>query len=111
MCVCACVSVCACVRVCVCVCVPACVYITTHHNATEITGLKLGDSQVNSLEHIGPQSLPQQSIEVNGPSQELDVPLLQDGGIAIGRRVGKLVGCGLSTKTLVQINTAGERVC
>ena len=78
----------------------------TYHDPTEIARFKLCHGKLDSLQHVGPDSLSQEGVEVDRASQELDVSLLEDGHIAVGRRVMELVGLAVGTEPLVQVNAA-----
>ena len=77
-------------------------YTITHHNCTKIARFKLGECQIDGLQHVAPKSLSQQGVEINGSSKKLYMSLFHYSDIAIGRRIRELVGSTFGSKLLVQ---------
>lgn len=76
----------------------------TYHDTTEVAGLKLGHGQLDGSEHVRPDTLTEERVEIDGASQELNVPLLQDRHVAIGWRIDELVREAFQPETLVEVN-------
>ena len=83
--------------------------ISTHHYATQVAGLKLGNGEVDGLEEAASQTLAQESIQVQRATEQLHMPLLQDRHITIRRWVGELVRNTLCPELLVQNNTTSYK--